>query len=126
IYLAYSADESEPTEVFHNDLRGRFNRGDPDVVQAMRRFAELAEEARAALLARDARELHRLVNANFDLRRSIAVLPPGQVQMVEVARSTGASAKFAGSGGAILGTYEDEAMFRDLVRALGEVGCWVI
>ena len=34
--------------------------------------------------------------------------------MVEAARDIGASAKFTGSGGAIVGTYEDEAMFQKL------------
>ena len=40
------------------------------------------------------------------------------LQMVQAARSTGASAKFTGSGGAIIGTYEDEAMFRRLEEVL--------
>ena len=43
--------------------------------------------------------------------------------MVKVARSTGASAKFAGSGGAIVGTYEDESQFTRLSAALREIGC---
>jgi glucuronokinase len=38
--------------------------------------------------------------------------------MVETARSCGASAKFTGSGGAIVGTYSDERMFRELRRRL--------
>ena len=38
--------------------------------------------------------------------------------MVEAARSVGASAKFTGSGGAIVGTYEDEAMFQKLKAVL--------
>ena len=38
--------------------------------------------------------------------------------MVRAARSTGASAKFTGSGGAIIGTYEDEAMFLRLKEVL--------
>ncbi len=41
-------------------------------------------------------------------RRSIYRLPEGQVRMVEVARQAGASANFAGSGGAIVGLYKDE------------------
>jgi glucuronokinase len=126
VYLAYSADEGEPTEVFHNDLRGRFQRGDADVVGAITRVAELAELAREALLARDADRLARLIDENFDRRRSIARLPAGQVRMVETARGVGASAKFAGSGGAIIGTYRDEAMFGQLQQALGAVGCRVL
>jgi glucuronokinase len=38
--------------------------------------------------------------------------------MVETARDCGASAKFTGSGGAIVGTYEDDAMFDRLRAAL--------
>src|SRR5262245_2319835 len=33
VYLAYNPEVGEPTEVFHNDIRGRFNRGDPAVVR---------------------------------------------------------------------------------------------
>jgi glucuronokinase len=126
VYIAYNADISEPTEVFHNDIRGRFNRGDPAVVRAMGKFAALAAQAREALLAHDHARLARLMNENFDTRRTIYDLPTGQVQMVETARQVGASAKFAGSGGAIVGTYTDEAMFQRLQAALGAIGCRVV
>ncbi len=33
LYLAYHASLSEPTEVFHNDIRGRFNRGEAECGQ---------------------------------------------------------------------------------------------
>ena len=46
-------------------------------------------------------------------------------EMVETARSTGASAKFAGSGGAIIGTYEDEGVFKALRERLCALGCEV-
>ena len=46
--------------------------------------------------------------------------------MVMTARSAGASAKFAGSGGAIVGTYEDEAQFARLARVLAEIGSQTI
>jgi glucuronokinase len=126
IYIAYKADVSEPTEVFHNDIRGRFNRGDPVVVNAMTTFAGLAAEARDALLAGNHARLAKLMDTNFDTRRSIYQLPAGQVEMIDVARKVGASAKFAGSGGAIVGSYRDEAMFNDLRQSLGAIGCVVI
>jgi glucuronokinase len=126
VYIAFKADVSEPTEVFHNDIRGRYTRGEPTVVDAMTTFAGLAAEARETLLAGDHERLAALMNRNFDTRRSIYQLPAGQVEMVEVARGVGASAKFAGSGGAIVGTYRDEPMFADLRRELGEIGCAVI
>ena len=126
LYLAYSDHLSEPTEVFHNDIRGRFDRGEPKVVEAMRGFARLAAQARTALLERDVARLGALMNENFDLRRTIYDLPAWQVQMVEVARACGASAKFAGSGGAIIGICRDEAMFAQLVTHLTEIGSRVI
>jgi glucuronokinase len=46
--------------------------------------------------------------------------------MVMTARSAGASAKFAGSGGAIVGTYEDDAQFARLSKALADIGCQTI
>ncbi len=66
------------------------------------------------MLRRDYGEMGRLMDENFDTRRSIYNLPPWQVEMVEVARRCGASAQFSGSGGAIVGIYTDEAMFQRL------------
>jgi len=126
LYVAYSTEVSEPTEVIHNDLRARFEQGEPDVVAAMGRFAELTVEARETLLAGDVQRLGQLIDANFDLRRSICRLPAGQVKMVECARAAGATAKFAGSGGAIIGTYPDEATFARLQTELSAIGCRVL
>lgn len=126
IYLAYHGNLSEPTEVFHNDIRGRFNRGEERVVQALRHCAELARQGREALQRRDYGALGRLMNENFDTRRSIYNLPPWQVEMVELARACGASAQFAGSGGAIIGIYQDEEMFRNLKERLATRHCVTI
>lgn len=123
VYLSYRADASEPTEVVHNNLKARYQQGEPAVLAAMRRLAELTVEARAALLAGDARRLAELIDLNFEQRRSICQIPAMQVAMVEVARRCGASAHFAGSGGAILGTYPDEATYQRLEKALAEIGC---
>lgn len=126
LYLAYHHSFGEPTEVFHNDLRSRFNKGDPDVVQAMQHFARLAEQGRAALQNQDARLLASLIDENFNTRRRICQLPEWQIQMVEIARQCGASAKFAGSGGAIVGTYDGPAMFDELCARLEAIGSHVI
>lgn len=126
LYLAYSADVSEPTEVVHNDLRARYQRGEPAVVQAMTRLAELAAQGREALLAGNVVELDRLIDQNFELRRSICHIAAPHLEMVERARRCGATAHFPGSGGAILGTYRDEAMYRRLQESLGAMGCRVI
>ena len=126
LYVAYSTRQGEPTEIIHNDLRTRFEQGEPAVLEAMVRFAELSVEAREALENGDSERLGKLIDENFDLRRSICRLPRGQVQMVETARQAGATAKFSGSGGAIIGTYPDEAIFERLQDELSAIGCRII
>ena len=126
LYVAYSTNVSEPTEVVHNNLRARFESGEKAVIQAMDRFAELTIDAREAILSGDAERLGELIDANFELRHSICRIPAGQVEMVKRAREVGASAKFAGSGGAIIGTYGDEATLGCLRDELGLIGCRVI
>lgn len=118
VYVAYRTSLSEGTEIFHNNVRERWRRGDAEVVQAMRIWAGYAEEGREALLAGDSETLDRLLNANFDLRAKIYNVGEGNLQMIRAARSTGAAANFAGSGGAIVGTYRDDAMYDALVAAL--------
>src|SRR5262249_35355285 len=105
LYLAYLAhrgrDFVQPPHAGHTPLRVRFQQGEAQVVEAMKTFADLAVQGRAAVLARDHDRLAGVINTNFDVRR--AILPhmlPGQIRMVEAARSVGASAHFAGSGGA--------------------------
>src|SRR5438445_6382194 len=126
VYVAHHETLGEPTEVFHDNIRERFRRGDHAVVDAMRCLADLAAQGRDALLARDTARLARLVDANFETRRSIYRLPPWQIDMVETARGCGASAKFAGSGGAIIGTYDTDATFETVSRRLAAIGSCTI
>lgn len=118
VYVAYRTSLSEGTEVFHNNVRERWRAKDPEVVSAMRRWAEIAEEGRSALIARNYPALHKLVDENFDLRSSLYRISDGNMDMIRAARRVGASANFAGSGGAIVGAYEDEAMFQRLVAEM--------
>ena len=126
LYIAYSDDASEPTETFHNKIRERFEAKEAKVVEAMKTFASLAARAKGAILSRDYDLLAKLMNENFDTRRSIFKLAQAHIDIVETARKTGASAKFAGSGGAIVGAYTDDAMFERLQKELGAIGCKVI
>lgn len=126
LYVAFSAAASNPGEEFHNPLRALYDAGDPKIRAAMKQFAEFAAEARQAIQQGGSARLAELINANFDLRRSICKLPPKQIEMVERARGVGASAKFAGSGGAIIGTYTDDKMFQALREELESANCQVI
>ena len=126
IYVAYRTSLSEGTEVFHNNLRERWLRGDPVVTGAMETWASYAAEGRHCLLQRDYRRLKELVDANFDLRARIYQIDPGNLEMVRMARAAGATANFAGSGGAITGTYEDQEMFDRMVEAGKGIGIAVV
>ena len=126
IFVAYHTVLSEPTEIFHNDIRSRHNRGEKKVIDAMRQFAELAEDGRKALLMGDSERLGELIDENFDTRRQLYHLPAWQVQMVDTARSCGASAKFAGSGGAIIGVYKDQTMYQKLCDQMAQIGSKII
>jgi glucuronokinase len=126
VYVAARTSLSEGTEVFHNNLRERWLRGDPEVTGAMETWASYAEEGRACLLRRDYRRLGELINANFDLRARIYRIDPGNLEMVQTARKAGATSNFAGSGGAIVGTYEDDDMFARLTEYMRPLGVTVI
>ncbi len=126
LYIAYREDLSEGTEVYHNDLRTRWQHGDEEVIEAMRFWADLTVQFRSYLKKRDAPGLHRLINANFDKRSSLYDVGEGNRDMVQTARQAGASAKFAGSGGAIVGFFDDEEIFEKLVQAFKIKGIRVI
>ena len=126
MYLAYRTTLSEGTEVFHNNVRERWRAGDALVVDAMRTWADYAERGRSALLQRDYATLDRLIDANYDLRARIYKIGEGNVEMIETARRAGCSANFAGSGGAIVGTYPDEAAYWRLVAAMRPISVAVV
>lgn len=118
LYIAYRTDLSEGSEVFHNNIRERFERGEPEVLEAMRFWADLTDQARAAIECGDFRRLSELQNAGFDRRTRLYQLSEGNLCMIAAARATGASAAFTGSGGAITGVCPDDATFLRLQEAL--------
>ncbi len=126
LYIAYDPQRAEVSGKYHKKLRVLFEEKKPDILAAMSEFADIAQRGRDALLAGHLGDLPALVNANFDLRDRIFNVASANRKMVMTARSVGASAKFAGSGGAIVGTYEDEAQFARLAKALAEIGCQTI
>lgn len=126
IYVAYRTMLSEGTEIFHNNLRERWRAGDPEVVQAMQTWADYAEQGRKALLTGDVSTLSQLIDANFDLRAKLYDVGAGNRDMILRARSVGASANFAGSGGAIVGIYKGPEMLEALQEVLQPIGVAVI
>lgn len=126
LFIAYDTRLSEGSEVFHNNIRERFNQGDKQVINAMKKFASFAEESKKVLLAGEKKKLGPLMNQNFDLRASLYNLRKSDLDLVHYARLVGASSKFAGSGGAVIGTYEDGAMLERLKEVYDKLGAEVI
>jgi glucuronokinase len=126
IYIAYRTDLAEGSEVVHNNFRERYHFGDPAVLAAISEWADLTVKGMEALESGDMAGLAVLMNRNFDIRRSVMNISEKNIQMVETARSIGASAKFTGSGGAIIGTFVDDKMYSQLVKTLNGMNIHVL
>lgn len=120
LFLAYMEGPGKDSGKMHNPVRFRFNQRDREIIDAMTTFAGYAMEAKQALEEGDHRRFGELMNMNFDLRRKIYgddAIEKRNLQMIEIARGLGAPVKFPGSGGAVIGMYEDEEQYRRLEAA---------
>ena len=127
LFVAFNDRLAEGTEITHNDLRGRFNRGEKEVVEAMKQFAAFAQEARDLIVAGRGAEIGPLMDANFDLRQSLVKISPGNRLLVDTGRRLGAAVKFAGSGGAVIGTFDGDPQRLDRLReAYTEIGAQLV
>ena len=126
VYLAYRTSLSEGTEVFHTNVRERWNAGDAAVRGAMEEWGGYAARGREALRNGDIAALGKLIDANFDLRSKIYTISTGNLEMIHTARAVGATSNFSGSGGAVTGTFEDDRMFTKLEQAYAPLGIKVL
>jgi glucuronokinase len=126
LYLAYKPLLGKVSGAVLNPIREAYDRGDKDTHRVLEHIAGIAEEGKDVLLRGDHDRLFRLMNENFDCRSRIMPINRSNMELIETARSCGASAKFAGSGGAIIGMYGSEEIFESLVTALGRLDAVVI
>jgi len=126
LYIAYKTELGKVSGKVLNDIRTRFEKGDPETIETLAKIADCAEQGKVAILARDYKKLDELINLNFDLRRKIMNISESNIELVETARKCGASAKFTGSGGSIIGIYADDDMLNRLVVELKKVKARVI
>jgi glucuronokinase len=117
LYIAYDTASRKPSSRVHGPLRDRMQSNE-ELSGKMDQIAQLAPEAIAAIQGRDDAELNRLIDRNFDLRASLYQISDAHRELVMTARGVGASAQFAGSGGAIVGSFRDDDMFAALRAAL--------
>jgi glucuronokinase len=126
LYVAYKPDLGKVSGAVHNELRTAYDRGDREVIRTIKEIAGLAEKGREGFDRGDFSSWPDLLNRNFDLRARIMRISPSNQEMVQTARRCGASANFAGSGGSIVGIYEDEEMFKRISLELGRIGAQVV
>lgn len=126
LYVAFDPARAEVSDVPHRNLRALWQAGDPTVLAAVETFKQLVDRGLAALRAGDWDELGRVVDLNYDTRRTIMPIAPENARMVDAARAAGASAKFAGSGGAICGLCADGDAWTKLHGAMAGIGCTTI
>ncbi|UFH57323.1 mevalonate kinase [Spirosoma sp. KNUC1025] len=126
LYIAYNTDLGKQSGRVHNDVRNRWLKGEPLVVETMNAIANVAKDGHDAILRHDTGALNELVNRNFDLRSQIYNISDRNRSLIETARACGASASFTGSGGSIIGLYRDDAMLNRLFVELRKINARVI
>jgi len=126
LYMAYNTELGKESGRVLNDIRLRYEKGDKTVIRTLERIAELAELGKKAIIGRDEETLHQLINENFDLRKKIMNISERNLLMINRARKCGASAKFAGSGGSIIGIFRDDEMLDQLILELKKINVRVI
>lgn len=126
LYLAYNPSLGKVSGKVLNDIRLGWDRKDPLVIKTLARIAEIAAEGKKALIDKDYAHFFSLMNENFDLRSRIMKISAGNIEMIKTARGCGVSAKFAGSGGAIIGMFDHENTFERLKKELNKIGAVTI
>lgn len=124
-WLAYLGDPSDSGRI-HSNVRQRWLNGESVVVEAMKSFADLTDQARAAFQCKDWPRLAQLMDENFQLRRSVYTddcLGPGNLKMANLAKQFGSAVKLPGSGGAVVGLCLDHERLVEMKRAFQEAGC---
>jgi glucuronokinase len=123
LYLAWRPDAAGASHAVHGGLRERA--AEPRLRAGMTRLADHARAAAGALRAGDHGAFARALDGSFDERAALMELDPRHVAMVEAARGAGASANYAGSGGAIVGTLPIGGL-EPVASALRALGCEII
>lgn len=91
----------------------------------MTEFADYARQARDALLREDHEAFARLIDKNFDLRRSIYgdnAIGIENLELIKIANLNGLPAKFCGSGGAVVGVCRSDEKFEILQKGYRDKG----
>jgi glucuronokinase len=126
LYIAYKPALGKVSGKVLNDIRMGYEKKDPAVLSTLERIAGIAEIGKQALEEGNLKRLHQLMDENFELRSRIMRISENNFELIRTARKCGASAKFAGSGGSIIGMYQGEKMFQNLKKEMEKLQAKVI
>ena len=126
LYIAYKTELGKVSGAVLNDIKTRFEKGDQEVISTLKKIGDLADAGKEVLENGDIKTLNQLIDENFNLRCKIMNISDSNKELVNTARKCGASAKFTGSGGSIIGIYEDDEMLTKLVVDLKKINARVI
>ena len=126
LFIAYKTELSKVSGTVLNDIRSRYDKEDTEVINTLDEIGNLALKGKEYIKHGKLSELKKLMNTNFDLRSKIMNISNSNIELVETARACGASAKFAGSGGSIIGIYDDNEMLTRLIVEMKKIKARVI
>jgi glucuronokinase len=126
LYISYKINLGKVSGAVFNDVKTRFEEGEPLVVDTLAEIAQVAADGKKAILNGDQELLFQLINKNFDLRAKIFNISESNHELIRAARACGASAKFTGSGGSIIGTYKNDETLRCLIINMQKINARVI
>lgn len=125
-YIAYKVNLGKVSGGIFNDVKARFLKGDALVVDTLAEIGKIAEDGKNAILEGNYDLLAKLINKNFDLRTKIFNISDSNLELIKSARKCGASAKFTGSGGSIIGTYKNDETLRSLIINMHKLNARVL
>jgi glucuronokinase len=126
LYIAYKTELSKVSGAVLNDIRARYDKGDKDVINTLSEIGNLAVKGKDYIKQGKISELKEIMDINFNLRSKIMDISDSNKELVTTARACGASAKFAGSGGSIIGIYDDNEMLTRLIVEMKKIKARVI
>lgn len=97
-FLCYLSDPSDSGKI-HSNVRARFEANDLEIIEAMRKFADLTVRSKEAIVGGNWDAFSEMMSENFKLRRSIygdECIGDKNLRMVEIGNKFGAACKFPG------------------------------
>jgi glucuronokinase len=105
MYLCYNTHVGGESGKVHSTVKARWEVRDPLLVQGMQYLGTLADSAVACLQSGDVAGMGKLMQQNMATRRAMygdGAVGALNIEMVELSCALGLSAKFTGSGGALI------------------------